>query len=572
MKHTLPSVDQLKQEKCPAAIALMMHNMYALLPDAMMEVDGQKNPERVKYINELAKRLAEVRSFEGFKALGEFMMLETGLFDRETPLKEQFKQAEMQRPEFARKYGKLIDILGLDLPTWGDEDALKAMWLNARVATGENGEKIQWELIKEEMEKAKEEGRERKMTEEEQKVMAQQQKYADMALHGNTEVWHPVKKIARRLKEINDLHAKTTDVEWAAFEQEERVFVERFGLKGVRFPYAMSLENRREGMQDIAVNFAKIAKAMEIEEELIGFKGRMPVFYGGASSGSLGTYTYLSHTLYVLKGMGERATAHEWFHALDYDLSYRTGNSSFQSLGGAPSFSEPHLVSTFGDMKRVQEAMKSLMDGVKYGFNGGEPIQSEQYLANDGIFWTTLRQVYAKELFKWIPKENVPMAAQRFNLACQNLYNKEWSAGKFTQYMHSEYQNALALTEPATKERLLTDFDSEVRILSGLYDKLRENPAFFQGERSSFLNWFCAQMDDKNGRQYYTTPTEFIARLGEQYVFDKLGEPLKEHAAPQYVLPFEKEKIQSRFGTFIEEAAAFMRKNYAMTNKQALKP
>lgn len=559
MKHTLPSVETLKAEGCSAAIALMMHQMYAIIPDTQMEKDGTKDEKKKAYIENLVSDLSKVRNLEDFTILGEKMLLGVGVFDPEIPLEEQFKSEDLKTPEGARKYGKIIDELGLELPSWGDKDSLKVMWLNARIATGENAEKVHWELLKEDLDKDEKEGRnKRPLSAEEQSLIEKQRKYTDLFLHENNEVWHPVKRIARRLKELNEEHSQTTDAEWAGFEKEEAEFVHRFGLRGLRFPYAMSLKHRKEGMEDIALNLGKIATALEMPDHYIGFRGRMPVYYGGAITGSLGTYTHLTHTLYLLKDMGARATAHEWFHGLDYDLSYRTGNSAMGTLGGAPSFSETHLVAGLGPMKKVHDAMISLMEGVKYGFNGGLPVSTEDYIDDKGLFWNTLKNVYAKELFKWVPKENLQNSAQRFNFACQKLHSKEWNGARFTEYVVAEYENGMNLTKPEMKDRMLTDFRSEVRILSGLYERLREDKDFLSEERTSFLNWFCAQLDDKNGKQYYTIPTEFIARMGEQYVFDRLGEPLKEHAAPQYIMSFEKEKLQSRFADWVNEAKTFL--------------
>ena len=80
--------------------------------------------------------------------------------------------------------------------------------------------------------------------------------------------------------------------------------------------------------------------------------------------------------------------------------------------------------------------------------------------------------------------------------------------------------------------------------------------AAIKDEKSSFMMWFAERLDYKAGRQYYTIPTEIIARLGEQYVFDKIGQPLKEHITPQYALGFEKEKIMEHFGAWVKEAVA----------------
>jgi hypothetical protein len=558
MRIRLPSVDTLKAEKCPAALALMMHEMYALLPDVQLNADGKRDSKQEKYLERLARRLSKVRTFDDFKKVGELLLRGVpDSFDEDKPLKEQFTRDVLNTPQGVSKYRKLVDWLGLELPNWGDEDFLKYKYVNARVQTGESAEKVQWELMQEEEAKELAAGKKpRKMSDEDREKEEEQKRIMSMYLHDTPEAWHTVKRMARKL--ANVAKEEITDEEWSAFEKEEEAFVSRFGLKGLRFPYAMGLKSRKEGLADVTSNLEKVAKALDMPDSYVGFRGRMPVYYGGAVSGSLGTYTYLTHTLYLLKDMGDRATAHEWFHALDYDLAYQTGNAAMNSLGGAPSFSEPHLVAAFGDMKKVQHAMIALLDGVNHGFNGGKPVDADAFTDSKGIFWQTIQGVYAKELFRWVPEENRANSIQRFNYACKQFHTKEMTPDQFTRYVGTEYENALALAMPETKDLMLTSFKDEVRILSGLYRELKDNPQYFDGERASFMKWFAEQLDTKAGKEYYTIPTELIARMGEQYVFDRLESPLREHKTPQYALGFEKDKIQERFSAWVNEAKMFL--------------
>ena len=176
-----------------------------------------------------------------------------------------------------------------------------------------------------------------------------------------------------------------------------------------------------------------------------------------------------------------------------------------------------------------------------------------------GVFWELLQKVYAKELLTWVPQENREAAIKRFNYACKNFHTKEFSPQQFSAYVGEEYDNALAISQPETRKMLLTSFKSEIEILAGLYVVLTEDPQAIKDEKSSFMMWFAERLDYKAGRQYYTIPTEIIARLGEQYVFDKIGQPLKEHITPQYALGFEKEKIMEHFGAWVKEAVAFLK-------------
>lgn len=556
----LPSVDELKKAKCPAAIGLMMYQMYALIPDvpvAATEGDKEKVEKRRKHMDDVVSRLVKARSIEGFIDVGRFMLKGTGLFDKKKRDEELFDYEELRRPEGMDKYRDLVDWFGLELCSWASADFLKAKHREARAKTGESMEKLTWEFVKEDEEKAKKEGKARTLTDEEKKKEEEVAKKMEMYLHDRPEAWHPLKRISRKLdiRKAND--AKDTDEDWAKFAEEQQKFVARFGLKYIRFPYVMGLEDRKKGLIDMEDNLQKIAIALEMPEHYIGFRGRMPVYYGGAVSGSLGTYTHLTHTLYVLKDMGDRATAHEWFHALDFDLAFQTGTAAMNS-GNAPSFSEPHLLAAYDKMKPVQQAMIAFLDGVQGGFNGGEPVNAKDFVADDGIFWTVLSDVYATELFRWVPVENKDRAVQRFNYACKQLQEGVFKPERFTEYVSSEYSNGLSLTEPEMKDMMLTSFKDEIRILSGLYQELKEDPEYFKGERSSFTKWFAEQLDNRSGRPYYTIPTEIVARMGEQYVFDKIGAPLKEHKTPQYAMDFERAKIQERFAAWLNEAKVFL--------------
>lgn len=570
MHKTIPSVEQLKKENCPAAVALMMYQMYALIPDTQMNADGKKDLGQKEYLDNLVEKLGKVRSLDDFKSLGEFMIRELHIFDENKTLEEQFDSREIKKPAGVQKYRKLVDWLGLELPEWGNPDFLRAKYAQARVQTGETQERVHFDLLEEDESSEK---NVRKMDEEEKKIAAEQKRIRDLSFHASPEAWYGVKSFYRKL------HQNATDSsveDWASFTQEEASFVKKFGLKGVRFPYCMSLEERQFGLKDMDINLEKVAEALEMPTQYMGFRGRMPLYYGGAVSGSLGTYTYLTHTLYLLPEMGARATAHEWFHGLDYDLSYQTGLASMNSLGSAPSFSEPHKVSAFGEMKEVQQAMISLLDGLNYGFQGGKPVNAERFLADDGIFWDTIKNVYAKELFRWVPEENLENAITRFNYNSQQFAKGELSPDEFSQNIVSEYSNAMAITHPKSKDLLLSAFGDEVRILSGIYTALKEDPEYFDDEKSSFMKFFCEYLDERSGRQYYTIPTEMIARLGEQYVFDKLNSPLAEHKTPQYAMPFEKEKIMERFDSFVQKAKLFLEHDFELEEKikpaSSLKP
>ena len=110
--------------------------------------------------------------------------------------------------------------------------------------------------------------------------------------------------------------------------------------------------------------------------------------------------------------------------------------------------------------------------------------------------------------------------------------------------------------------------------MSKLYQSLKEDPDLLKNERTSFFNWFCEQLDDHNDRRYYTIPTEMIARMGEQFVFDKLGVSIQEYKTPQYVLDFEKEKIQSHFSDWVASAKEFLDidRDLKMTQKIKTRP
>ena len=557
MHIKLPSVETLRAEKCPAPIALMMHQMYAMIPDAQLNADGGRKQEHVDYFNALAEKIGNVRSLEDFKPVSEFLLRGTGLFKDDVPIEEQFDPKSLSQAEFFIKYRDVGDLLGLEFPAWGDDDFVKSKWINARVATGEDRNKVIAELMKEDEAKELKEGKkQRAQTAEEIKDQEELERVMKLTLHDTPEGWHTVKRYSRLLAKEQE---GGENEDWAAFQKEEAAFVERFGLKGVRFPYHMGLPARIKGLADITDNFCKITQALEMPDHYIGFKKRMPVYYGGAVSGSLGTYTYVTHTLFVLKDMGDRATAHEWFHALDYDMAFQTGNRSQSNLGGALSFSEPNLISVTKDMRPLKDAMVSLMEGVKYGFNGGEPISSEKFISpKGGVFWDLVQNVYAKELLTWVPEENRATAIQRFNYACKSLHTKEFKPQDFARYVSNEYDNALALTQPETRKMLLTSFKDEMEILAGLYLVLTDETDALKKEKTSFMMWFAERLDYKAGRQYYTIPTELIARMGEQYVFDKIGEPLKEHITPQYALAFEKSQIMERFGAWVNEAITFL--------------
>lgn len=560
MHKTIPSVEQLKSENCPAPVALMLYQMYALIPDAQMNADGEKSQIQTKYLNDLVEGLSKVRSLKDFEDLGEKMIRELNIFDENKTLEEQFDSREIKKPAGVQKYKKVVDWLGLELPEWASKDFLRSKHAQARIQTGETEEKVYADLLEED----EKNGSSRKMSEEEKELLKDQKKKRDLALHASPEAWYAVKGFYRKLEQDK---VPATDEQWKEFEQNERDFVKKFGLKGVRFPYSMSLEDRKFGLEDMDVNLEKVAKALDMPTQYMGFRGRMPLYYGGAVSGSLGTYTYLTHTLYLLPEMGARATAHEWFHGLDYDLAYQTGNAAMNTMGSAPSFSEPHLVSAFGEMKQVQQAMVSLLDGLNYGFQGGKPVNAEKFLADDGYFWDTIQNVYAKELFRWVPEENLERTITRFNYNSQQFAKGELGPDEFTQNIVSEYSNAMAITHPKSKDLLLTAFGDEIRILSGVYNAVKEDKEYFDDEKASFMKFFCEYLDERAGRQYYTIPTEMIARLGEQYVFDQLGEPLAEHKTPQYAMPFEKEKIMERFDSFVQKAKLFLEHDFEVEQK-----
>jgi hypothetical protein len=565
MKHQLPSVEQLKSEQCSAAIALMLHKVYAMLPDAQLQANGEVYRPQARYLDKLVEKLVKVRTLEQFKAWGDFMLRGTGEFESDKTLEEQLNGELFGSSAGLKKYTKIIDWLGLDLAdSWGLAQSIERQHANAKIQTGSSANKVFAELIEEDEKKEKKAGTAKVRTAEEKKEIRAQKRLMTLMLHDNPEAWHAVKRQSRAVERAKETR---TDAEWAMFREEEKAFVERFGLKGLRFPYMMNLKTRQEGLRDMAVNLEKVAKAMDMPEHHMGFKARMGLFYGGAAHGSLGTYTYLTHTLYILKGMGDRATAHEWFHALDYDLVHQSGSIGM-SMGNAPSFSEPHRVAAYGTLKPAQEAMIELMDGLNKGFSKGPALTADDYIKEDGVFWTTLHDVYAKEIFKWVPAENMENALARYNLACSRFESKEWSADRFAKYIGEEYDNGMALTEPKQRELLLTSFKSEIRILSGLYLELKENPDYFKEKKTSFALWFAEQLDNQSGRLYYTIPTELIARMGEQFVFNTLGEPLQEHNTPQYVMPFEQEKALGLFGEFLNQA----KKTLEVEKKKTPKP
>lgn len=552
MYKKLPTAEKLREDGCPAAIALMMYKMYLLVPGAQLNADFKRKEEHVKFFDDLVEQIISARKFSDFEKIGEFLVTGLGIYEDYDEFENSLKGKNYVTG--FEKTRDLHDVLGLELPNWGGKEFLKGTYKNARVETGENKDEVIREIMKEEEEAERASlGRAfREMSEEEKEKEEEKKRMRDLVSFKKPENWHRIKKMNRM---VDKEQASGTAEEWAQFNLQEIEFVKKYGLKGVRFPYYMGLEIRKKGLLDVADNFDKIASALDMPTEFIGFKKRMPVYYGGAVSGSLGTYTYLTHTLFILEDMGDRATAHEWFHALDFDLSKQTGNISQSGMGGAVSFSEPELISAYGPLADVKSAMENLMDGLKNGLReDGKPVADDEYTKPNGIFWTLILRVYAKEMFEKMPEENRDEAKQRFGSACKKLHTKEWTAQQFQVYMKHEYENALDITKPETRDRLLTDFGSEILILGSLYEKLGKEKDFLDKENTSFMMWFNDKLDSINGRIYYTMPTELIARIGEQYVCNKIGQPLKEHNTPQYALPFERDEIIKRFEAFIDEA------------------
>lgn len=568
MKRKIPSVEQLKSENCPAAVALLMYEAYKSIPDVQLNSDGQRNEDQLFYIDNLVKRLSSVRTFEDLNNFRRYMFAEIpGLVNKDEGIEEQFKSiVESKDMVSTKKLGIMYEWLGFNLTGWIEEDAFKGMIRAARANTGESLEKLSWEKNKEYEAEGGGDPRYNVLSEEEKKFQDEEKRRMEMRFSQKSyEIWHQVKVRERELKQTKEKN----ESDWKELEQEELLFINKFGLKGVRFPYAMSLEKRKKGLEELAVNLEQIAKTLNMPETNIGFRGRLPIFYGGAAFGSLGTYTYLTHTLYILEGMSKRATTHEWFHALDYDLSYQSGISSMSIIRDAPSFSKPNSISSFVETKEARNAMIELLDYINNGEKyGSVPVDADEFIKQDGIFWKTLKDVYIKEMFRLMPEENKQNAVKRCNFHCTKFFSGEISPDEFTDYFEAEHKNSLSLTKE--EEKMFVSYAHEIRILSGLYLELKENPTFFKNEREkgSFFKWFAHQLDYKIGKDYYTIPTEMFARLGEQYVFDRLEVPMRDHKSPQYLLPFEKEKVQVLFENFVNEARHFL-DNDATQNKRA---
>ena len=566
-KIKIPTAQELKDSQTPAAIAFMIYRFLRSCPDAELSKNNGRSEEDVVFFNSLMTNLFKIKDIDGFYELREQLFKSHLIGLEDTSEKNVEKIFSIATGEHLDVYHKATAALGLNTQNWLSEKFIESVYNEARVATGENHNKIAAETIEEETT----EEQKKRWSEKERKDYEQMRRTEKLIHHESPESWHLIKQMSRSLVK----EQKASPEEWADFERKEIEFTHRFGLKGLRFPYAMTLKDRSEGLDEMTTNFEKISKALDMPDSFIGFKERLPLFYGGAIEGSLGTYSPITHTLFILKDMGDRATAHEWFHALDYELARQaTTNATRAIKGNSISFSEPRRLATFGKLKECQSAMVDLMEGVNRGFSKDPIINAEEYTRPGGMFWKTLQQVYAKEVFKHIPPENKENALVRFNTFCKKFHNNEIKADEFTAYIKDEYSNGLSLTNPKSKETLLTAFEAEINVMSKLYQSLKEDPDLLKNERTSFFNWFCEQLDDHNDRRYYTIPTEMIARMGEQFVFDKLGVSIQEYKTPQYVLDFEKEKIQSHFSDWVASAKEFLDidRDLKMTQKIKTRP
>lgn len=554
----LPTHKELKERGVPASVAYMMYDFYRSLPSNKINAQGIDEFSK-NHIKEVVKQLAQVNNIEDLRKT---VLLALNIYE-DCNIEDLMKDLEDEyNTDSIKKFLNLSNLVGLDIYQMADEKVFESKHYNARIAVGEDPDSIKNEFIRKEyIDNDKEKSEDEEYKEHCRKF--------DLLNHKKREDWSLVRRMDNKYN-VDIQNNELLDEELLKVSQD---FANKFAFKEVSFLFSIPDKDKINGIQEMDKQLSSLAESLSVPTTMIGFNGSLSFSYGGACDGSLGTYSPVTHCLYVKKDMTSNVAFHEWFHALDYDLSYKAGTAMFKSLefylSPVSDGIKERVTNRMGD---VIESVDNLMDYVKNS-NSVQNINKNTFLpGNDGqgLFLELIKKVYFQnQVLKVMPADELNSAKKRFMDATQRFHKEMMGVHDYSEYMQSEFERGHLITLESGWH--IFDFKGEIAILADAYRQFQKEENPFAKDDSSFFYAFSNRMDSLNRKEYFAKETELFARMGEQYVFDKQNVFEAIHETPAYPIGEEKKQIAVLLDQVIKCAKDFYAKNeFVKRNKNKI--
>ena len=316
--------------------------------------------------------------------------------------------------------------------------------------------------------------------------------------------------------------------------------IERFGFRGIEFGNWLPQDERQQVLNMAYDSLNDLADVLDIPAKGLSFDGRLAIAFGSRGRG--GVNSFLAHfepalnVINLTRMSGAGALAHEWMHALDFNL----GNSSGY-------LSEQHAASTMID----------LVDTMKKRPSSAEEIHSRtsanaQRGADNAVSWLHGQSLENREELKRILEDLYQKTSEAFIYRAKERIAAVKGDSKMSETGFSQL-GAIDSTElSAAKISILfalRDASENKRAFTKVKDKIEGNISFMINNMSQACTVEAARLLNadlplsfRNGRQamdtdfykeakrldeersvaYWSTTRELFARAGAAYVFDKL--------------------------------------------------
>lgn len=173
--------------------------------------------------------------------------------------------------------------------------------------------------------------------------------------------------------------------------------VERYGLHSLEFGNWVTQEERYQALYAIGVSLEDLADVLRVARKKIGLHKHLSISFGARGRGGRAAATYHPsiHHINLTKPHGEGSLAHEYGHALDYELGQRTGEPP--SGGNSTSFSI-YRGKTGGAPADLMEQFFEIL----YYDGKEKPTDFALYLSGLTDYWKQRNEVWARSFEKGI--------------------------------------------------------------------------------------------------------------------------------------------------------------------------
>jgi hypothetical protein len=326
--------------------------------------------------------------------------------------------------------------------------------------------------------------------------------------------------------------------------------IDHFGFRAIEFGNWLPQDERQAVLNMAFDSLCDLADALGIPPRGVSFDGELAVAFGsrgrGGKNAALAHFEPGRHVTNLTRLKGAGALAHEWFHALDWELGGRAG---FLTEQGKPRFADDPMTKLVEAMKSIPSTAQALAERSQKEAEKHKryaeswcfrlPPDAREVLGRtmDALFSNSRASMHehASTYFASLSAQEkrtgntlVPIhpSGVALSLVLDNTENTCEVVRNFCKTEERPLVKKEVDAVEANVKSMLWHMSRWVTVEAAIEQGVTLNERFLGGANAVPTKYFeqAKALDEKRSSPYWAKDVELFARAGAQYVFYELAD------------------------------------------------